>query len=75
MQRHSAVVLGASGLVAQRMQQRLANHPWFQLSAVLGSQRTAGRTLDSIDWKLSEKKPDGCSRTNFLSRRILFTIV
>lgn len=57
MQRHHAVVLGASGLVAQRMQQRLANHPWFQLSAVLGSQRTAGRTLDSIDWKLSEKKP------------------
>tara|TARA_B100001758_G_C18405476_1_gene611764 strand:- start:1822 stop:2985 length:1164 start_codon:yes stop_codon:yes gene_type:complete len=57
MQRHNAVVLGASGLVAQRMQQRLANHPWFQLKAVVGSQRTAGRTLDSIDWKLPEKKP------------------
>lgn len=57
MQRHNAVVLGASGLVAQRMQQRLANHPWFQLKAVVGSRRTAGRTLDSIDWNLPEKKP------------------
>ena len=57
MKRHNAGVLGASGLVAQRMQQRLANHPWFELTAVVGSRRTAGRTLDSLDWNLPEKKP------------------
>ena len=28
---HGAVVLGASGLVGQRLQQRLANHPMFDL--------------------------------------------
>ena len=31
-----AVVLGASGLVGQRLQQRLANHPMFSLRAVAG---------------------------------------
>ena len=58
MQRHNAVVLGASGLVAQRMQQRLAHHPWFTLSAVVGSPRTAGTELASIPWNLEEKRPN-----------------
>lgn len=57
MQHHNAVVLGASGLVGQRMQQRLANHPWFRLSAVVGSERTAGKTLESIEWNLQEPRP------------------
>ena len=57
MQPHNAVVLGASGLVGQRMQQRLANHPWFRLAAVVGSQRTAGKTLESIEWNLQEPRP------------------
>lgn len=57
MQHHNTVVLGASGLVGQRMQQRLANHPWFRLSAVVGSERTAGKTLDSIEWNLQEPRP------------------
>ena len=58
MQRHNTVVLGASGLVAQRMQQRLAHHPWFTLSAVVGSPRTAGMELASIPWHLEEKRPN-----------------
>lgn len=58
MQHHNAVVLGASGLVGQRMQQRLANHPWFRLSAVVGSGRTAGKTLESIEWNLQEPRPN-----------------
>ncbi|MEC8927398.1 MAG: aspartate-semialdehyde dehydrogenase, partial [Candidatus Thermoplasmatota archaeon] len=37
--------LGACGLVAQRFQQRLVNHPWFELMAVFGSPRTAGTEL------------------------------
>jgi aspartate-semialdehyde dehydrogenase len=58
MQHHNAAVLGASGLVAQRMQQRLAHHPWFRLTAVVGSKRTAGRALSSIEWNLSEERPE-----------------
>ena len=58
MQRHNTVVLGASGLVAQRMQQRLSHHPWFELVAVVGSKRTAGGALDSVAWNLEETRPE-----------------
>lgn len=58
MQQHKTVVIGASGLVAQRMQQRLSNHPWFTLNAVIGSKRTSGQMLDSIPWRLEENRPD-----------------
>ena len=51
-------LLGASGLVAQRFQQRLANHPWFELVAVYGSHRTAGKELAELTWHLPEDRPN-----------------
>ncbi|MDE0708774.1 MAG: aspartate-semialdehyde dehydrogenase, partial [Candidatus Poseidoniales archaeon] len=51
-------ILGASGLVAQRFQQRLANHPWFELVAVYGSPRTAGSNLEGLEWHLPEPRPN-----------------
>ncbi|DAC64112.1 MAG TPA: aspartate-semialdehyde dehydrogenase, partial [Candidatus Poseidoniales archaeon] len=45
MRVRKVALLGASGLVAQRFQQRLANHPWFELVAVYGSPRTTGKAL------------------------------
>lgn len=36
-------VLGATGSVGQRFVELLADHPWFTLAAVTGSQRSAGR--------------------------------
>ena len=51
-------ILGASGLVAQRFQQRLSNHPWFELVAVYGSPRTAGMNLSDLKWHLPEPRPD-----------------
>ena len=50
-------ILGASGLVAQRFQQRLANHPWFELVAVYGSPRTTGKALAELTWNLPETRP------------------
>ena len=57
MSRHKCLILGASGLVGQRLQQRLANHPMFEICAVAGSKRTAGNELDSIPWRLEEGRP------------------
>ena len=57
MQRHKAVVLGAGGLVSQRLQQRLANHPWFDLVAVAGSPRFCGTGLSDVPWILEEARP------------------
>ncbi|CAI8337786.1 MAG: hypothetical protein CMA41_04680 [Euryarchaeota archaeon] len=49
-------ILGASGLVSQRMQQRLSMHPWFELAAVAG--QLGGTKLSEIDWFLDEKRPE-----------------
>lgn len=58
MRRRPTVVLGASGLVGQRMQQRLCNHPWFELKAVGGRQENAGRLLEQIPWRLDQLRPN-----------------
>ena len=57
MSRYKCLILGASGLVGQRLQQRLANHPMFEIGAVAGSQATLGRPLSSIPWRLDEARP------------------
>ena len=58
MRVRKVAILGASGLVAQRFQQRLVNHPWFELVAVYGSPRTAGTNLEELDWHLPESRPN-----------------
>ena len=49
-------ILGASGCVAQRMQQRLVNHPWFELVAVAG--QDSGRLLSTVPWRLNQERPE-----------------
>ena len=57
MERLKVAVLGAGGLVAQRLQQRLARHPWFDLAAVAGSARFLGQPLSNAPWVLEEERP------------------
>jgi aspartate-semialdehyde dehydrogenase len=40
------------------MQQRLCNHPWFELKAVGGRQENAGRLLEQIPWRLDQLRPN-----------------
>ncbi len=50
-------VLGATGLVGQRMIAALAGHPWFELTEVAASDRSAGKPYaEAASWKL----PGGC---------------
>jgi len=58
MSRRPCIVLGASGLVGQRLQQRLINHPFFELKAVSGSKQTAGKPLKEVDWRLEQERPN-----------------
>ncbi|MGB1365032.1 MAG: hypothetical protein ACPH9F_00335 [Candidatus Poseidoniaceae archaeon] len=55
MPRVRVAILGASGLVSQRMQQRLSSHPWFELVAVAG--QSPGVKLSEIEWRLNEARP------------------
>jgi aspartate-semialdehyde dehydrogenase len=41
--RYRAGILGATGLVGRSLVNRLARHPWFRITAVAASDRSAGR--------------------------------
>lgn len=51
-------VLAATGSVGQRFIQLLSHHPWFQVAAVTGSDRSIGRTFnEACRWLLPEAIP------------------
>lgn len=51
-------VLGATGTVGQRFVQLLADHPWFEVAAVTGSDRTAGRPYgEGVNWQMPGSVP------------------
>ncbi len=46
-----AAVLGATGTVGQRFVTLLAEHPWFELTALAASERSAGKLYrDAVTW-------------------------
>lgn len=52
-------VLGATGAVGQRFVQLLAEHPWFQLTALGASERSSHKEYqDACGWHLNEPMPD-----------------
>ncbi|HEX6799304.1 MAG TPA: aspartate-semialdehyde dehydrogenase [Ktedonobacterales bacterium] len=56
--RVSAAVLGATGLVGQRLVALLADHPWFELVGVAGSPRHAGRPYgEAVRWVIEGEVP------------------
>lgn len=55
-----AGVLGATGLVGQRLVKLLAEHPWFELSEVAASERSSGKTYaEAVRWHLEGPIPQG----------------
>lgn len=53
-------VLGATGTVGQRFIQLLAGHPWFELVALAGSERSAGRRYADVSrWVIQGDPPVG----------------
>jgi aspartate-semialdehyde dehydrogenase len=55
-----AGVLGATGLVGQRIVSLLANHPWFELTDVAASERSSGkRYAEAVRWHLDGPIPEG----------------
>jgi len=51
-------ILGATGAVGQRFVQLLADHPWFEITALTGSERTTGgKYRDVCRWVLDGDIP------------------
>src|SRR5215470_17970944 len=54
-----AGVLGATGIVGQRLVKLLAGHPWFELAEVAASERSSGRTYaEVVRWHLEIPIPE-----------------
>jgi aspartate-semialdehyde dehydrogenase len=55
-----AGVLGATGLVGQRLVKLLAAHPWFELAEVAASERSSGKSYrEAVRWHLDGPVPEG----------------
>lgn len=58
MAKIKTAILAATGAVGQRFVQLLEDHPWFEVVALTGSDRTIGQTYeDGCRWVLSEPMP------------------
>src|SRR5229473_8299517 len=54
-----AGVLGATGIVGQRLVSLLADHPWFELTDVAASERSSGKTYaEAARWHLDSPIPE-----------------
>ena len=54
-------VLGATGMVGQRFLTLLENHPWYEVSVIAASPRSAGKTYEEAvgsRWKMKTPMPE-----------------
>lgn len=61
MEKLKVGVLGATGMVGQRFITLLVNHPWFELTTLAASPRSAGKTYaEAVEgkWKLDIPMPE-----------------
>ena len=61
MKKYTVGVVGATGMVGQRFVTLLENHPWFQLSVVAASARSAGKTYEEAAgkrWAMKTPMPE-----------------
>lgn len=58
MERRNVGILGATGMVGQRFIQLLAEHPWFNITWLAASDRSAGKSYaEACAWKLETPLP------------------
>ena len=58
MAKTRVAILGATGAVGQRFVQLLADHPWFEITALAASERSAGRPFAEVsNWVIPGDPP------------------
>lgn len=60
MKKYNVGIIGATGMVGQRFSLLLANHPWFNVTALAASSSSAGKTLgEAVNgrWAMTEEIP------------------
>ena len=77
MQRYKVGVIGGTGMVGQRFVTLLENHPWFELTAIAASPRSAGKRYEDAvasRWAMSVPIPEKASGTPSASALLSPTI-
>ena len=55
-------ILGATGTVGQRLVSLLSDHPWFEVTTVMASERSVGKPYgEAAAWHLPGKAPDAAA--------------
>ncbi len=63
-------ILGATGMVGQRFISLLADHPWFEVTTLAASPRSAGKTYEEAvagRWKMTTPIPDAVKQLKVLN--------
>ena len=59
MSKISVGILGATGAVGQRFVDFLQGHPWFEITSLAASERSAGKPYrEAVKWRLSSPFPE-----------------
>ena len=61
MKHYKAGIIGATGMVGQRFATLLENHPWFEVTALAASPRSAGKTYEEAvgnRWAMTSPMPE-----------------
>ncbi len=59
MKKIAVGILGATGMVGQKFVELLISHPWFEITALAASDRSAGRSFqDAANWRMAAPLPE-----------------
>ena len=61
MKKYNVGIIGATGMVGQRFALLLADHPWFEVTALAASGRSAGKTYEEAigsRWAMTDPIPE-----------------
>lgn len=61
MKKYKVGIIGATGMVGQRFALLLENHPWFEVTALAASARSAGKTYEETvegRWHMTAELPE-----------------
>ena len=70
-------IVGATGMVGQRFITLLAEHPYFEITALIASPRSAGKTYEEAlggRWKLAQDIPEAVKSMTVISSEDLDTV-
>lgn len=65
MEKYKVGVIGGTGMVGQRFVSLLEHHPWFQLTVIAASSRSAGKTYEEAigaRWALETPMPESARK-------------